>query len=184
MSTAALLWVTVTLAGAGAEPAAAPTLPPLRNRPIVVVDRIRNAGLLLPSVQETIKAAVIALNSRYGNGSAVMEDELNSLRELRRLSRGMVMNPGADDAQRARIALLEWAVKEAPYRVKATFVFDKKQKAYVAAVECRHKDSPAVIHRAEGAGKSYDAAVTALEPKLRSFCGVLDTAAADRAKAP
>ncbi|MBK7556136.1 MAG: hypothetical protein IPI55_16470 [Flavobacteriales bacterium] len=64
-------------------------LPPLKDRPAVLVDRVQGAGLLLPSVQETIKAVVMGLNARYGVGFVALEDELHNTRQLRRMSRGM-----------------------------------------------------------------------------------------------
>mgnify|MGYP003351041702 CR=1 FL=1 len=47
----------------GPEAVEPPRLPPVAQRPVVVIDRIEKAGLLLPSVQETVKAAVLALNA-------------------------------------------------------------------------------------------------------------------------
>lgn len=167
--------------GAAAAP---PRLPPLRQRPVVVIDKVVKAGLLLPSVQETIKAVVLALNARYGNGVVVMEDEAINIKQLRRLSRGFKMPESAEEAQLNRLALVEWAVKEAPWRVKATFIFDSKRKAYVSAVECRRLGEKDVVHRAEGSGKTYDAALTDLQPHLKTFCGVLDGVVADIRKAP
>lgn len=185
-----LLWAGVALGdGAGATSssssggAAAPVLPPLQQRPVVVVDRIQGAGLLLPSVQETVKAVVLALNGRYGVGFAVLEDELHNTRQLRRMSRGFKLPEQAEAAQVARMALLEWAIKESPYRIKASFRHDAKRKVYVAAAECRRRDEKTPLHAVEGTGKTYDAAVEDLKKHLNTFCGILDGVVAERARA-
>jgi hypothetical protein len=169
---------------AGPSPAVKPEirLPPLQRRPLVVVDRLKGMGLLAPSGQNVTKVVVLELNRRYGEGACVIEDELWSLKELRRMAgRGLVLPESAQRTQDERVALLEWAVKESPYRVKVGF---KRQGGeYVASVECRAKDSPVVIHRVEGRGKGYEAPLENIQKPIKTFCAVLDGAAAQRAKA-
>ena len=166
--------------GTSSSSGGAVALPPLRERPAVLVDRVQGAGLLLPSVQETIKAVVMGLNARYGVGFVALEDELHNTRQLRRMSRGMKLPEQAEAAQVARMALLEWAIQEAPFRIRITFKHDSRRKVYVAAAACRRKEDKTPIHAVEGTGKTYDSAVEDLKKSLPTFCGILDGVVAER----
>jgi len=148
-------------------------LPPVQQRPFVVVDRLKGMGLLLPSGQETMKAVVVALSRRYGNNFVVIEDELINTKKLRRMAgRDMTMPAEAQTQQDARLFMLEWAVKEAPYRV--SIGYKAVNKGFQASAECRELGAKKPIHRLEGFGKTYDGAVEDLARQLKTFCGVLD----------
>lgn len=158
------------------------SLPPLAQRPFVVMDPLKGMGMLLPSGQDTAKTVMLAMMQRYGNGFAVMEDELISIKKLRRMAgNDFKMPPDTQALQDGRLALLEWAVKEAPYRISVGFKSAPKgQKGYVASAECRAKGSKEVIHRVEGTGKGYEDAINDLKTHLGSFCGMLDGVAKTR----
>lgn len=156
--------------------AATLALGPKGVRPLVVVDKMPNAGLLLPSLQETVKAAVLALQARYGAGSVVLEDERANIMRLRRLTAGYPTPEGAAAAQKARLLLLEWALKESPWRVAARFRFEKKRQRYVATVQCHRAGDATVVDEAQGTGRTYDAAVADLQTRLKTFCPALDAA--------
>lgn len=162
---------------------ASPEPPPLEQRPLVVVDHLSHVGLLLPSAQEVVSAVVLALSKRYGPGLVVTEDELQSLKMLRRMTSGMPAQPGTQEAQQGRMRVLEWAVKEAPYRVRVGFEHVGKTGQYRAWAECRERQNRTPLHRVEGMGKRYADAVEDLRPRLLTFCGILDGAMAERARA-
>ncbi|MEW5855620.1 MAG: hypothetical protein AB2A00_42995 [Myxococcota bacterium] len=176
-----LLAALLTAALPAAADAPPVQLPPPSKRPLVVVDRIKGVGLLLPSAQQVAAAVVLELDRRYGEDAALLEDELHNLKQLRRMrTRGFVMPPEMQKTQDERVALLEWAVKEAPYRVRIGYKRVKSE--YVATAECREATGQAPIHSVEGRGRTYDSAIEAIRPRLKTFCAVLDGAAAERAR--
>lgn len=164
------------------QPAPASTsLPPANRRPMAVLERIRDVGLLLPTAQQVASAVILELNRRYGESAIVLEDELHNMKQLRRMSGGhFQLPPDLQKSQDARMVLLDWATKEAPYRVRIGFKAVKKE--YVASAECRERSSSTVIHRVEGRARTYDGAVEDLKPKLKTFCAVLDGAATQQGR--
>lgn len=181
MACAPVLWANAPpdKAPAATAPSVENLLPPVANRPGVVVDKLKG-GLLLPSLQQAAAAVVIALGQRYGASFAVLEDELANTKKMQRMTRSMKLPPQVEEGRKRRLALLAWALKEAPFRVKVSFGHQRKGKGYVASAECRENGTTKVIHRVEGLGRSYEAAVEDLKTHLGSFCGVLDGLVAER----
>ena len=149
-------------------------------RPVVVIERLRSSGLLLPSAQAVAQALVIGIDKRCGDGSALLEDELSSLKRLR--SFGLQMSNKLDSARAERdqrIAFLARELPLAPYRIRVRVSYNERKHSYTASAACAAQNRPEPLDSAEASAPTPTKAADALTPRLAHFCAVLEIAARD-----